>query len=271
MYTKVQGVKVFSWNPRMFYYTPVVLRGNGWTFGRRINNFGDTLGPAIAERLLHYFGIRDQGTGILHSVGSVLHLAHKSATLWGTGIRRVDSFPASGVKTLDIRAVRGPLTRAAIETNGGKCPEVFGDPGLLVPVLFPEFAQFPSPREHSETTVIPNLNDSEDYTALGKVVNPCSPLSEVIAEIRSSSFVTGTSLHAAVLADAYGIPNRVAIPKSETALKYDDYYEGTGRINQALKSVEDCISAGPASPFSGSLDHLIDSFPRDLWESGDAT
>lgn len=266
MYINIRGVKVFSWNPRMLRGRPVVRRGTKVSPWNRVDNFGDSLGPLVVGRMVENLPPGANGSGRLFTVGSVMHLASRGSVVWGTGLRRPDAFPRHGFVELDIRAVRGPITEAAVLRAGGSCPSIFGDPGLLLPQLFPEFGDANGGSIDGDVLIVPNLNDSSDYSEFGRVINPCSSLSTVVKEIRSSSFVTGTSLHAGILADAYGVPNRIAVPDSETLLKYEDYYEGTGRLNQALGSVRSCMDAGPGERLEMGLAKLLDSFPRDMWD-----
>lgn len=48
-------------------------------------------------------------------------------TIWGTGINGKVSEDLHKFEKLDVRAVRGPLTRNYLISKGINCPEVYGD------------------------------------------------------------------------------------------------------------------------------------------------
>lgn len=117
---------------------------------------------------------------------------------------------------------------------------------------------------------IPNLNDVDSSPSLPAGVSmmpPTEPLTHVVASIAEASLVIGSSLHAAIVADAYGVPARIVASNTEPAFKYADYYEGTGRADVRLaKDVGEALDMGGAPLLSGwSSTALRKAFPDDLW------
>lgn len=220
-------------------------------------NFGDEIGPHLVRAL-----VGDQpepGTARLISVGSVLQFATSGDVVWGAGIngkvRQRVRYP------LDVRSVRGPLTRAILLGHGVAAPEVFGDPALLFPTLFPDIA----PEGSGGMLVVPNLNEMERATG-DEVLSPLGDPASVASRIAGSGFVVASSLHALVLADAYGIPSRPLVPAAEHPLKYLDYYAGTGRADVSFAAtVDEAIALGPVAPADVDIEGIARAFPHDLW------
>lgn len=57
-------------------------------------------------------------------------LCRKNTEVWGAGI--IDGTKKLRYKPKKVYAVRGPLTRKVLLAQGVKCPEIYGDPALLV-------------------------------------------------------------------------------------------------------------------------------------------
>lgn len=228
-----------------------------------VGNFGDELGPlivgAMVGRLPDAYAAAS-GRRLL-SIGSVLHFAEASDVVWGSGINgkvRRQRYPAR----LDVRSVRGPFTRAALMGHGVRVPAVYGDPALLLADLFPREVE----SRTREVAVVPNLNEIGAYAQHPGLISPLGRPFEVIDEILRSGFVAGSSLHALIVADAYGVPSRPIVSSVEHAWKYADYYLGTGRADVVFaRSVEEAIELGPVPAAQFDVDALTGSFPRELW------
>jgi pyruvyltransferase len=238
--------------------------------GRPVNNFGDLLGPIVVGRILARNQI-DLGDArrdcTLLSVGSVLHWARDEDVVWGSGVNGKVSHDLYKFSSLDVRAVRGPLTRAFLAERGIDAPSVYGDPGLLLPLLAPELLVPPHQGEHA-VTIVPNFNDFLEYRTEPCVLDPRAPLEVCLRRIAGSRFVAGSSLHAIVIAESLGIPARVINSKVEHPFKYEDYYLGTGRTGvEAAASIGDAIEMGGRELPSFDADRLIRAFPLDLWNA----
>jgi pyruvyltransferase len=261
------GVELYHWNPRR-----PLRPGRVWRalpVRRRVNNFGDLLGPVIVRRLLERLGLTDQATrsSILVSVGSVMHAAAPGAVIWGTGINGDMPIPEDlQQRNLDVRAVRGPLTRSALLDRGIACPPVYGDPGLLLGNLFPELQDLPT---SYPVTVVPHMHDWRTFERTGThhYLDPRGPLGECLHAIGSSRLVVSSSLHGVIVAEALGRRAVLLRSGAQAEFKYRDYYEGTGRPDfQIFDTVTDAVRLGdPAAP-SWAPDALIAAFPRDLWQ-----
>jgi pyruvyltransferase len=236
-------------------------------------NVGDYLAKVIVEAML---GLRDldlidkrDRRRRLFSIGSVLHNARDGETVWGSGINGKIDDDHHQFRRLDVRAVRGPLTRRSLQARGIAVPEIYGDPALLMPRFYPRELVGADPRR--AFAVVPHFNESPDKYAAYRdhlVLPTCKPLAFVRA-LLGADLVVSSSLHGVILAEAYGIPAvYLDSGNGEHRFKYDDYYRGTGRSEwHAGESVEACRSLGGNSAFdlAALQDALMAAFPYDLW------
>lgn len=262
-------------NPAIVCWNPVKRRFRG-RIGRRLpfyappNNFGDILGPVIVARILENHGVsappaqsfeQADGQRKLLSIGSVLHFAYDGDLVWGTG--RNGKIPDSKISftELDVRMVRGPLTRAFLMERGIDVPEVYGDPGLLVPHLFAD--RIAGWKKGSTGPIfVANLNDPKPKQRAGRLIDPCAPLWDVLRAIYESDLVLSTSLHGFILAEAFGVRARLLRSDAESPFKYADYFAGTGgRDLVSYSSVEEALSAPdhPAPEFDPV--RMVEAFP----------
>jgi hypothetical protein len=109
---------------------------NTWWLGNEYGhgNFGDILTPFI----LNHYGIKYKYTQTyananLICVGSIARRANRNTTVLGSGIIRGNEILAAQA---NWKFVRGPHTRQRILSLGGSCPEIYGDPALLLPRIY---------------------------------------------------------------------------------------------------------------------------------------
>lgn len=260
-------VDIVHWNPersifkkKPFCYIPIKAP---------VNNFGDLLGPLIIEKILQYKGIvndpKDNNKRLL-GIGSILHFAKDFDTVWGSGRNGKIKDISHNFKELDIRAVRGPLTRDFLINKGINCPEIYGDPALLLPFCFPELKTL-SKEKKFNITIIPNLNDLDKYKLDKNTIKPTMDLFYILKRIVQSKYVIGSSLHAIIVAEAFGVPARLITSENENPFKYHDYFLGSGRPNTVFaKNIQQAIDMGGEAPIKWNANELIDSFPTSLWD-----
>jgi pyruvyltransferase len=139
------SIELFNWNPRTPLFGGRV--GRRLLLGPRVNNFGDLLGPLIAEGVRAQLGLSHRQpvrSTRLFTVGSVIHYAVDGDVIWGSGVNG-HWLSAEYHKQLDIRALRGPLSRRFLLKRGVvDVPEVYGDPALLLPIVRPDLCQVPA-------------------------------------------------------------------------------------------------------------------------------
>jgi pyruvyltransferase len=235
-------------------------------------NFGDYLSVKIVEKMIEGpVEIYKKNPKIkrqkLLAVGSILFFAEDGDVLWGSGSRS-GKVAGYGFSQLDVRSVRGPLTRQfLIENFGIAVPEIYGDPALLLPYLFPEFQKKDNPTY--EYLIIPHFADINLFpkSEYSNVVYPTEPWNEVIEKILDSKFVISSSLHGIIVAEAFGIPARwLRVSKGEPVFKFHDYYLGTNRDRSIYATtIEEALSLGGEEPFQCDLQKLYDAFPFDYF------
>ena len=208
-----------------------------WIGTPRPGNFGDIITPLI----LDHFGItfeHDSSNYDAISTGSIASLAKPGTIVLGSGIMSIrDNLCPSA----DWRFVRGPITRNRVLISGGQCPPIYGDPGLLLPLLQPERGQ------KYNIGIVPHWVDYDEVCAKYpkyRVINLLNsdPL-EVAAQISECDKIISSSLHGIICAHAYGIP--AAWVKFSTKLKGDDIkfidYFTSVNVQPQLSTVNDPI------------------------------
>lgn len=226
----IDGGRVFYWDPRR-NHLPIVRR---FEIGPRVGNFGDLLGPLIVKRIL----AGAQPTGALarldkskrvFAVGSVMHFADDGDTVWGTGVNGKVATDLHRFGALDVRAVRGPVTRKWLADHRDiDAPEVYGDPALLLPELLPEAASWLQQKKRG-LGVVPNFHDVAAYGSHPGFIDPKRNPLAVVEDIVRSEMIAASSLHGVIVAEAFGIPAVLLPSKVESPFKYLDYAQGSGR------------------------------------------
>ncbi|AIZ65043.1 hypothetical protein PK28_05825 [Hymenobacter sp. DG25B] len=234
-------------------------------------NFGDHLSKMIVARILSQreFSLEEETPHAhkMFAIGSIMQLAKDDETIWGSGVNGCYKPEDHTFKRLDVRAVRGRLSAEYLRARGIQVPEVYGDPALLLPYIFPTKFKRESKRKYA---VIPHHTE-EKMLAQQKVQNVISPMgswNKIISQILEADFVISSSLHGIIVAEAYGIPSRyLRISNNQDLFKYNDYMSGTGRGEiEFATSVEQALEMGGQAPIV-EFDHtkLLNAFPWDLW------
>lgn len=242
-------------------------------------NLGDYLSKIVVNWMLKNKGlsletcIGTKDKRNLYAIGSVLLMGYQNATVWGTGLPFEPSllrglFHTRLIRSLDVRAVRGPYTRKALTKLGHKCPGVYGDPVVLMPMIY---AQTTTNKTH-DYTIIPHFSTyaetvatkTEDFVLSMHTTNYKS----VIDSICRSRVVISSSLHGIILAESYGVSAIFYQDRPDRFnFKYYDWYESTGRRASIAHSVEEAKRMLPMVLPSLTImrKNLLETFPYDLW------
>lgn len=244
-------------------------------------NLGDNLAMPIINFMLSKRGLdadkKVKGRKHLFTVGSAGLRSFQNATMWGTGIMYdglkgcwFEKYWYADHRHLDIRAVRGPLTRDVFLKLGHNCPEVYGDPGILMPLIYnPNIDR--GKKEYAIISIFTKESELRKYYTDDIIISMnTNDYKKVIDKIVACKKVYSSSLHGIILAEAYGVP---AIffrgTRSEIDFKYKDYYASTGRydVPMANNLAEAFSFEAPAIPDLSKLQKgLMEVFPYDLWE-----
>lgn len=249
-------------------------------------NLGDTLSPVIVGWMLERKGLSLSTpvgtTKHLLALGSLLGRGVFDATVWGTGILETSTLSRlkhqKGVRTYDIRAVRGPKTREMLLKYGFPCPATYGDPAVLLPRMVSASLRRGPASSGPVGVIFHRTTDLSNMT----LPSYCKRISIETADYRgfieqltSCSRIVSESLHGVILAEAFGVPARaffVGTRVSSCLFKYEDWYASTARpqstFAHSLEEVLDVPSL--ALPELDSMAKtLMDAFPYDLWNVRD--
>lgn len=168
-------------------------------------------------------------------IGSTITFNHIDETVvWGAGV--IDPAKPLKHKPAKVLAVRGPLSRKYLIENGVRCPEIYGDPALLIPLIYTARCT----AKKYKLGIIPHYDDYNDAT-LNHLKTNCSILfiklegynrwTDVLDQIVSCEYIVSSSLHGIIMSEAYGIPNLWAEISGKLIgghFKFHDFFQSIG-------------------------------------------
>ena len=228
-------------------------------------NFGDLLSRYVVEKLsgrkINKYNY-DVTAQHLCAIGSILNRNEicSQALVWGSGFMSPQKTYKIMLTSIRQRllgkfgrptfyAVRGKKTRDILLAAGYDCPPVYGDPALVMPILYkPKLCSIKNRMgiilhgKHEEET--PSF--LENATKFGGVIRipvkrEYKNITDFIDEVCSCSFIVSSSLHGLIIANAYGVPAvRLTIEghsvhpskndRFRQNFKFDDYLSGLNAL-----------------------------------------
>lgn len=211
-------------------------------------NWGDELNFFFLPKMLPYKTVPFRNDSIIDPmadkkatnylmIGSVINAKYvnSNTVIWGAGIISSSKSLAGMPKPKQVCAVRGPLTRKKLLSMGIKCPEVYGDPALLLPYVYN-----PEPvkkykigfiKHWKTTTKYPVLEGDSDVKVIN--ISKYGNWKDVINAIVSCEYIISESLHGLIAAEAYGIPNLWVDcnlkDKEDSDFKFKDFFMSIGK------------------------------------------
>lgn len=211
---------------------------------KEVTNFGDGLAPLLLKR---FSDVDVEWDTISHSsIASIGSVLEHIPPLWdgyilGSGKLMETSRLHVHTKTAKILAIRGPLSARGVPGNFA-----LGDPGLLAHELV-------GPQEKLwDLGIVPHWQDTElaeRFTRLiqppytSKVISPKQDPLDVLRQIGACRRIVTSSLHGAIVADAFGgIPRRVELcplmMKDGGDFKFRDYSASIQTLFETGKMIE---------------------------------
>ena len=221
-------------------------------------NFGDAFNPYLISMLsckkVFWVHRNYYPNEYIMSIGSILQKANKNAIVWGSGFISEDV--SLKQKPKKILAVRGPRSRKKLLEMKIDCPEVFGDPALLIPLVYS-----PKIEKKYKLGIIPHYIDKNN-----PLLNKFKDNSEtIVLDIKmenhfkfidlvlSCEKIISSSLHGIILADAYKIPSlwiELSNKVKGDGFKFLDYFESVKRKDKLPFKVEE----------KTTIDEFLDNF-----------
>lgn len=245
-----------------------------------VENLGDALAPVIFEWMLKEKGLSNtiETKKYVHllTVGSILGEDVFDAAVWGSGIHKVEMVnqirEVRRLRKLDIRAVRGPVTRAVLLEDGYDCPAVYGDPAIILPKIYQPSVK---PEVKYEVGLIRHFRHASDFDdaadGLYKIDIVTSDYQAFIDDLLRCKKVISSSLHGIILAEAYGVPAVFLMEGvGDELMKFYDWYFSTGRYTvKVARSLKEALSMDPMPlpQLDEMREKLMEAFPYDLWET----
>lgn len=210
------------------------------------SNVGDNLAPYLIKKISGKPSVYTP----LHSkqlkcivTGSIITEADENCIVWGAGLANAtDKINPKA----NIMAVRGPLTRKIAQECKIKCPEVYGDPALLLPRFYN-----PKIDKKYKLGIIPHFVDQlfcfEHYKNDDevKIIDVLLSPEDFVDEVLSCEKIISSSLHGLIISMAYGIPSlwvKFTNGVLGDGTKFNDFFDSVKIPRQNFLDLRDSAS-----------------------------
>lgn len=241
-------------------------------------NLGDDLSHVIVEYMLSLrnipFDKPVHGRKHLYAVGSIITAGIQDCTVWGSGVLFATMLNRVKGRKLDIRSVRGPITRIMLTDMGYDVPEIYGDPVIILPEIY-------TPTKVEKTYKYGVIihkdqkftsSDEEDFLKREDVLLidiRTRDYKGFVDKVVSCEKIISSSLHGIIISESYGVPALMHQPTVEPLLKYCDWYYSTGRMTFPIAhNLNEVLTIeAPTIPDLTELKrNQKNAFPYDLYE-----
>lgn len=241
-------------------------------------NLGDELSHVIVEYMLSLRNINIDkpvhGRKHLYAVGSIITAGLQDCTIWGSGILFATMLNRVKGRKLDIRSVRGPISRILLVDMGYHVPEVYGDPVIILPEIY---SPVKKEKRYKYGVIIHkdqkfSSKEDEEFISRSDVLLidiRTRDYREFVDNVVSCEKVISSSLHGIIISESYGVPALMHQPTVEPLLKYCDWYYSTGRYTFPIaRKLNEIIEMNiPSLPDLSELrEKQKAAFPYDLYE-----
>lgn len=207
-------------NEKSFRGVPAKPKTVNLEYWKYCRNLGDSVLPKMVyEWMLQQKGCdKDhemERTIHLLTIGSIIGIGDFDAVIWGSGINKF----------------------------GYECPAIYGDPGVLLPLIYPKEN---ISKKHKFCVLYHHATNKREMVCRENSVcidMQTKDYKKVINAIIDSEVVISSSLHGIILAEAYGV-STVFLNKGmdNQLMKFYDWYYSTGRMNvKVAMSLEEAM------------------------------
>lgn len=207
-----------------FFRHAIILNGyvDDYTWkGIRHRNWGDDLNYYFLKELTgrpivfyHNFRLakwlRLKNYLCIGTLLDAVNYSNAETIVWGSGVSGQER---TFIHPERIKAVRGVKTKDFCDRYKVKCPNVFGDPALLLPLVYKS-----SVKKKYRLGIIPHVIDQkhpviselkEKYSKDVLIIDLANykKWTDVIDQICSCEQILSSSLHGLIVSDAYHVPN----------------------------------------------------------------
>lgn len=209
-------------------------------------------------------------------IGSIIgDFCLDNTIIYGSGA--ITANPVLIGKPKKVLSVRGPLTREVLMKNGIDCPQVYGDPAMLLPLVYK-----PTVETVDKIGVIPHYKTREckwieclkkSHDVLVIDMSKYDRWTDIVDDIISCKLIISESLHGLIVSESYAVPSIWVefVPHNygwEWDFKFRDFYQSIGKYDQKCYqiyqgySTEDILEcAKDWEPGKIDFDSMLKAFP----------
>ena len=217
---------------------------------RGYGNFGDEISKYLVENLINkekyklITNSKSNDSINMIAIGSYIQCAPNNCVIYGSGVRTNPPVEYGHTYTnLNVKAIRGPLTKKFLNDKNIFVPDIYGDPALLLSLFYkPNYI----PELQDKIGLVPHISNYELYLkkTIPKnfiLICPFDKWENVIDQIYSCKYIVSSALHGLICSDAYNKPNvwLNEFKLNEGEFKFKDYFLSQNRNSINISNIDE--------------------------------